>query len=74
MFKIIYGILTKKRVLPILGVVVVKQFGFWISSCGRQTVDQIVWVSGLPLGPFTLFYLIFFRLTVTLFFLLRHYL
>jgi hypothetical protein len=27
------------------------------SSCGRQTVDQFVWVSGLPLGPLTRFYL-----------------
>jgi hypothetical protein len=29
----------------------------WSSSCGRQTVDQFVWVSGLPLGPLTTFYL-----------------
>jgi hypothetical protein len=27
------------------------------SSCGRQSVDQFVWVSGLPLGPLTRFYL-----------------
>jgi hypothetical protein len=27
------------------------------SSCGRQSVDQFVWVSGLPLGPLTTFYL-----------------
>jgi hypothetical protein len=27
------------------------------SSCGRQTVDQFVLVSGLPLGPITRFYL-----------------
>jgi hypothetical protein len=26
-------------------------------SCGRQSVDQFVWVSGLPLGPLTRFYL-----------------
>jgi hypothetical protein len=30
----------------------------WSSSCGRQTVDQFVWVSGLPLGPLTRFYLV----------------
>jgi hypothetical protein len=32
---------------------------FWScsSSCGRQSVDQFVWVSGLPLGPLTRFYL-----------------
>jgi hypothetical protein len=29
----------------------------WCSSCGRQSVDQSVWVSGLPLGPLTRFYL-----------------
>jgi hypothetical protein len=29
----------------------------WSSSCGRQSVDQFVWVSGLPLGPLTRFYL-----------------
>jgi hypothetical protein len=29
----------------------------WSSSCGRQSVDQFVWVSGLPLGPLTTFYL-----------------
>jgi hypothetical protein len=29
----------------------------WSSSCGRQTVGQLVWVSGLPLGPLTRFYL-----------------
>jgi hypothetical protein len=27
------------------------------SSCGPQTVDQFVWISGLPLGPLTRFYL-----------------
>jgi hypothetical protein len=27
------------------------------SSCGRQSVDQFVLVSGLPLGPMTRFYL-----------------
>jgi hypothetical protein len=27
------------------------------SSCGRQSVDQFVWVSGHPLGPLTRFYL-----------------
>jgi hypothetical protein len=27
------------------------------SSCGRQSVDQYVWVSGLPLGSLTRFYL-----------------
>jgi hypothetical protein len=27
----------------------------WSSSCGRQSVDQFVWVSGLPLGPLTRF-------------------
>jgi hypothetical protein len=27
------------------------------SSCGRQSVDQFVWVSGLPLGPLPRFYL-----------------
>jgi hypothetical protein len=27
------------------------------SSCGRQPVDQYVWVSGLPLGSLTRFYL-----------------
>jgi hypothetical protein len=29
----------------------------WSSSCGRQSVDQFLWVSGLPLGPLTRFYL-----------------
>jgi hypothetical protein len=29
----------------------------WSSSCGRQSVDQCVWVSGLHLGPLTRFYL-----------------
>jgi hypothetical protein len=29
----------------------------WSSSCGRQSVDQFVWVSGLPLGSLTRFYL-----------------
>jgi hypothetical protein len=29
----------------------------WNSSCGRQSVDQSVWVSGLPSGPLTRFYL-----------------
>jgi hypothetical protein len=29
----------------------------WSSSCGRQSVDQYVWVSGLPLGSLTRFYL-----------------
>jgi hypothetical protein len=29
----------------------------WSCSCGRQTVDQLVWVSGLPLGTLTRFYL-----------------
>jgi hypothetical protein len=29
----------------------------WSSSCGRQSVDQFVWVSGLHLGPLTRFYL-----------------
>jgi hypothetical protein len=29
----------------------------WSSSCGRQSVDQFVWVSGLPLGPLTRFHL-----------------
>jgi hypothetical protein len=29
----------------------------WSSSCSRQSVDQFVWVSGLPLGPLTTFYL-----------------
>jgi hypothetical protein len=32
-------------------------FGVRSSSCGRQTVDQFVLVSGLPLGPLTRFYL-----------------
>jgi hypothetical protein len=32
-------------------------FGVRSSSCGRQTVDQYVWVSGLPLGPLTRFYI-----------------
>jgi hypothetical protein len=31
--------------------------GVWSSSCGRQSVDQYVWVSGLLLGPLTRFYL-----------------
>jgi hypothetical protein len=30
----------------------------WSFSCGRQSVDQFVWVSGLPLGPLTRFYLV----------------
>jgi hypothetical protein len=30
----------------------------WSSSCGRQSVDQFVWVLGLPLGPLTRFYLV----------------
>jgi hypothetical protein len=29
----------------------------WSYSCGRQSVDQFIWVSGLPLGPLTRFYL-----------------
>jgi hypothetical protein len=29
----------------------------WSSSCGRQSVDQFVWVSGLVLGALTRFYL-----------------
>jgi hypothetical protein len=29
----------------------------WSSSCGRQSVYQFIWVSGLPLGPLTRFYL-----------------
>jgi hypothetical protein len=29
----------------------------WSSSCGRQSVDQFVWIWGLPLGPLTRFYL-----------------
>jgi hypothetical protein len=29
----------------------------WSSSCGRQSVDQYVWVLGLPLGSLTRFYL-----------------
>jgi hypothetical protein len=27
------------------------------SSCGRQSANQFVWVSGLPLGPLARFYL-----------------
>jgi hypothetical protein len=30
----------------------------WSPYCGRQTDDQFVWVSGLPLGPSTRFYLV----------------
>jgi hypothetical protein len=29
----------------------------WSRSCGRQSGDQFVWVSGLSLGPLTRFYL-----------------
>jgi hypothetical protein len=29
----------------------------WSSSCGRQSVDQFFWVSGLPLGSITRCYL-----------------
>jgi hypothetical protein len=29
----------------------------WSSSCGQQSVDQYVWVLGLPLGSLTRFYL-----------------
>jgi hypothetical protein len=29
----------------------------WSSSCGRQSVDQFIRASGLPLGPLTRFYL-----------------
>jgi hypothetical protein len=29
----------------------------WSSSCGWQSLDQFVWVSGLPLGPLTRFYI-----------------
>jgi hypothetical protein len=32
----------------------------WSSYCGRQAVDQFVWVSGLPLGPMTRFYCVLF--------------
>jgi hypothetical protein len=32
----------------------------WSSSCGRQSVEQFVWISGLPLGPMTRFYLFLF--------------
>jgi hypothetical protein len=45
---------------------------FW-SWSWSQSVDQFVWVLGLPLGPLTRFYLVlffFFRLTITLFFFL----
>jgi hypothetical protein len=36
------------------------------------TVNQFVWVSGLPLGPLTRFYLaLLFRLTITLLFVRR---
>jgi hypothetical protein len=28
--------------------------------CDRQSVGQFVWVSGLPMGPLTRFYLILF--------------
>jgi hypothetical protein len=47
--------------------------GVWVrSSCGWQSVNQFIWVSGLPLGPLTRFYLaLLFRLTVTLFFVRR---
>jgi hypothetical protein len=37
---------------------VVTYFIIFISSCGRQSVDQFVWVSGFPLGPLTRFYLV----------------
>jgi hypothetical protein len=30
----------------------------WSSSCGQQSVDQFILVSGLPLGPLTRFYLV----------------
>jgi hypothetical protein len=42
----------------------------WSSSCGRQSVDQFVLVSGLLLGSTTRFYLLFL-LTITFFFLPR---
>jgi hypothetical protein len=45
----------------------------WSSSRGWQSVNQFVWVSGLPLGPLTRGYLaLLFRLTITLFFVRRH--
>jgi hypothetical protein len=40
------------------------------SSCGRQSINQFLLVSGSPLGPMTRFYLFFFRLTITLLFFL----
>jgi hypothetical protein len=40
------------------------------SSCGRQSVDQCVWVSGLPLGPLTRFYLALLTSSDNYFFLL----
>jgi hypothetical protein len=42
----------------------------WSSSCGRQSVDQCVWVSGLSLGPLTRFYLALLTLSDNYFFLL----
>jgi hypothetical protein len=41
----------------------------WSYSCCRQSVDQCVWVSGLPLGSLTWCYLSLFSscLTITLF-------
>jgi hypothetical protein len=40
------------------------------SSCGRQSVAQCVWVSGLPLGPLTRFYLALLTSSDNYFFLI----
>jgi hypothetical protein len=42
----------------------------WSASCGRQTVNQCVWVSGLSLGPLTRFYLALLTSSDSYFFLL----
>jgi hypothetical protein len=42
----------------------------WSSSCGRQSIDQFVGVSGLPLGPLARFYLALLSLSDNYFILL----
>jgi hypothetical protein len=52
--------LTRGRVCHLLVLVDTVYSRSWSlsSCCGRQSVDQFAWVSGLPLGPLTRFYLV----------------
>jgi hypothetical protein len=44
--------------------------GVGVLLCSRQSIDQCVWVSGLPLGPLTRFYLALLTSSDNYFFLL----